>query len=54
MLLLLLVCCQAPTAQKVELLHWWEMRGGEPEVHRMTRNSKGVWSYTRPNNWRDT
>ncbi len=45
---------QAPTAQKVELLHWWQLRGGEPEVHQMTRNSKGVWSFTRPIEWKDT
>jgi hypothetical protein len=45
---------QAPTAQKVELLHWWQLRGGEPEVHPMTRNSKGVWTITRPNEWKDT
>lgn len=45
---------QAPTAQHVELLHWRQLRGGEPEVHSMTRNSKGVWSLSRPANWHGT
>lgn len=45
---------QAPTAQKVELLHFWQLRGGEPEVHAMSRNAKGVWSVTRPASWTNT
>ena len=44
----------APTAQQVELLHWQEMRGGEPEVLPMTRNNKGVWQYNRPKEWEGT
>lgn len=45
---------QAPTAQKVELLHWWQLRGGEPEVVGMSRNDKGVWTCPRPAEWQNT
>jgi hypothetical protein len=48
------LCKQAPTAQLVELLHWWEVRGGQPEVLPMQRNSKGVWSIQRPDGWMGT
>jgi hypothetical protein len=45
---------QAPTAQKVELLHFWQLRGGQPEVKEMSRSSKGVWSCPRPADWMNT
>eukprot|EP00878_Enallax_costatus_P010482 GHUV01010944.1.p1 GENE.GHUV01010944.1~~GHUV01010944.1.p1 ORF type:complete len:704 (+),score=164.13 GHUV01010944.1:956-3067(+) len=44
----------APTAQKVELLHFWELRGGQADVHTMKKNEKGVWSFRRPGDWKDT
>eukprot|EP00775_Hariotina_reticulata_P002314 gene2314-2622_t len=44
----------APTAQKVELLHFWQLRGSQPEVKEMSRNSKGVWSCPRPADWMST
>jgi hypothetical protein len=44
----------APTAQQVELLHYQELRGGEADVLPMSRNSKGVWQYTRPREWEGT
>lgn len=44
----------APTAQKVELLHWWQLRGGEPEVHAMAVNERGVWSCPAPPEWMST
>lgn len=53
-LLLLSLLSQAPTAQKVELLHFWESRGGQPDVHSMKRNEKGVWSFHRPGDWKNT
>eukprot|EP00879_Flechtneria_rotunda_P011613 GHRR01012130.1.p1 GENE.GHRR01012130.1~~GHRR01012130.1.p1 ORF type:complete len:951 (+),score=302.30 GHRR01012130.1:707-3559(+) len=44
----------APTAQKVELLHWRQLRGGESEVHPMSCSNKGVWSCRRPAEWQNT
>jgi len=44
----------APTAHIVELLHWEQLRGGEPTVFAMTRSAQGVWSYVRPAEWKGT
>lgn len=41
----------APTAQRLDLLHWPEARGGQPEVVAMTRGSKGEWTVPRPDAW---
>ncbi|WIA10447.1 hypothetical protein OEZ85_010639 [Tetradesmus obliquus] len=44
----------APTAKKVELLHFWELRGGQPEVLPMACSERGVWSCARPAEWQNT
>lgn len=44
----------APTAVKVELLHWQDLRGGKYSVHDMERNDKGVWRFQRPAEWNNT
>ncbi|KAG2423818.1 hypothetical protein HXX76_014978 [Chlamydomonas incerta] len=42
----------APTAQKVELLHWGAApRGGQPQVYPMARGAAGSWSLARPAGW---
>ncbi|KAG2441246.1 hypothetical protein HYH02_010089 [Chlamydomonas schloesseri] len=43
----------APTAQKVELLHWGASapRGGQPQVHAMSRGRAGTWTLSRPAAW---
>jgi hypothetical protein len=44
----------APTAHIVEVLHWEQLRGGEPAVYGMTRSAQGVWTYVRPAEWKGT
>lgn len=41
----------APTAQSMELLHFTECEGGEPEVLAMQRGPQGTWTLPRPAEW---
>lgn len=41
----------APTALKVQLLHWSQPRGGNEEVYDMKRGTRGEWTFVRPDFW---